>query len=665
MFKALCVVLISIDRYSLVIPVPVQSMTTFRFHPLVLSWARDRMTTEEYSFYQAAAIRLLVCGITIGDDLYLSEYLSSHITELDSIFDSLHVNDRAAISVILRAERKHDRFRTIWNRIHHEVEAVHGENHIRTNRVALEIAAIALYPVTNENCEKAKTMMEGVVISREKILGNDHLENAEARLALSCILCECRQRERAAELQKCILRDQIKTLGLCHLDTANTLMELSTTTLLLPNYRSTRQHIIIAAASIRTKLLGRSAQRTILSLQDLASCHALLHHYAESESLRTEIQELQQTIHPDQHLADVGSMAILASLYDTQGWYKEAEQLRRWELETRRHLQGERNSQTLMTMSWLGHALFQQKRYEEAEQVYAESLERRRQLHGVHHLATLNAMSWSARTLYAQSRYAEAERLWKEQWGIFQVLLGNKHKSTLVSMNSVAKAYVKQGKYTEAEALLTEELELRRELHGNGHPETFDSIHWLGQTLFSQGRYEDAEKLWKEEVEGRQSQGSSGEVELTARVHHHLALLYRQTRRYEEAKEAAEQAVRIREPLGSDEAALLESSQLLASIKEHITTTHPQTSSQSALEEKTAPIQAASVTHHKRPIQAAADGGTSSDGDDISAPEADEDMRSVHQSETAGPVASGSARPIRPFTMRELFGGRPNAWSMF
>jgi hypothetical protein len=88
-----------LEQYSLVTRMTTFMVTTLRLHPLVHSWVHDRLNQQEQQMYQAAAVRLLVCGTGDGDD-DIFEFIYPHVALLTDRLGVLHVNDRAGIAAI-------------------------------------------------------------------------------------------------------------------------------------------------------------------------------------------------------------------------------------------------------------------------------------------------------------------------------------------------------------------------------------------------------------------------------------------------------------------------------------------------------------------------------------------------------------------------------------
>lgn len=290
-----------LQSYSLISLVPIYSLVTLRFHPLAHAWSRDRMSIKEQDIHRAAAVRLLVCGISTDSEPFW-DFISPHVNAVSSILDTLHVNDRAAFAAIIRNDGKYELLLKLWQQIYAEVEAIHGRMHIRTSRAALELAdAVG----QDGDWNKMAELEREVVATRELILGRDHPETAKARENLSRTLRGLHQYDEALELQKEVLHSRLKTIGLCNADTADGMIEVAHTLRPLSQL-SDEQAFLQAAVEIQTKVHGRSSVQIVQTLELLAQCYSRQEKHEEAEKVQKEVLLQRQLRWGAQHLTTVG-----------------------------------------------------------------------------------------------------------------------------------------------------------------------------------------------------------------------------------------------------------------------------------------------------------------------------------------------------------------------
>lgn len=211
-----------------------------------------------------------------------------------------------------------------------------------------------------------------------------------------------------------------------------------------------------------------------------------------------------------------------------------------------------------------------------------------------------------------------------------------------------AHIYYGQGSYAEAVRLWNEALAGYKE--GKRRSDILATLFWLGKAAFAQIQYDEAERLWKEELDERRVDSSKPD-KLIGRVLSHLARLYHQQDRREEAQKAAQEALSIQqEVLKSDDPDLLETIELVKLIEpeeSQPTVIHPQI-----------PIE----------VEPAVSGAADSDWETIEEDAAPDPGGGPSASSELLSQASSSfppPRPRSPFHMRSQFGSRPNSWSMF
>jgi hypothetical protein len=533
-------VLEELQQYSLVTLVPVHSIVTLRFHPLLHAWSRDRLLDHERSSLGAAAVRLLVCG-TNPDESYLWHYLTPHVNLLSLTSEDLHVNDRGALAMILHSSGgQADKLVGIWQDIHAKVEKIHGEKHVRTIRAASLLADAYGEQGDNRRMEKMERQLLEVC---RLTLGNEHLETARlmGNLANTCL-----DRHEALQEAECLSREawsiHQNLLGPHHRSIVADLRRLATVHMIRQEYLE-GSSVLTEALSMITTLVGRAHVATIETMEQLARCYIGAGKQTEGVTLRREAMDLWLEVHGDKHVTTLTAMANLAATYHFQAQYVEAENLWRDVAEGRRELfgdqhesyltalkymaraiffqnkyadaeeaykevwvgyralYGEYHEHTLDGLYWYALAIFWQSRYAAAEKLWSEELEGRRKVHGEHHEDTQSVLCWVAHTVYLQDRLEESEALWRRHLTIQRTM--DRTDQKIKSLIGLSEVLFAQKKYHEAEELRREEWEVCRNLDGDTACETMDALYALATCVYQQGRYGEAGDLWREELRCR------------------------------------------------------------------------------------------------------------------------------------------------------------------
>lgn len=168
-------VLLELEQYSLVMQAESESTKSLRFHPLVHAWMFDTITAQSPKQYRDAALRLLVCG-TAEEDEDIYEEIIKHIKSVTSSLAHVHVNDLGGLAKLMLWEGRAEGAMMIWSQIKRIVVGIHGERHLRTTRVTLQLARACFHA----NRWEAVSLFEEVITFRKEKLSPGHLETLEA-----------------------------------------------------------------------------------------------------------------------------------------------------------------------------------------------------------------------------------------------------------------------------------------------------------------------------------------------------------------------------------------------------------------------------------------------------------------------------------------------------
>lgn len=483
-----------LQTYSLVTLVPVSGVITLRFHPLIHGWANDRLSDTERTLFQAAAIRLLVCG-TNEDDEYLWSFLSPHIERFDLTTKELHINDRGALASVLGANGQTPKALAVWEDINSILEGVYGKENVITTRSALQLAKAY---GDDGDWDRMNSIQREVVRVRKEQLGGSRLETAEAMAALGR---SCREEsdllEEAVELEAEVLRVRREVLGPEHRKIAEALRDLAATRMLQEEYTEAQKLLEEATGMLRT-LVGKLHPATIKVMEQQAKCYKHSGERGKELDLKQEIMELVRTAYGDMHASTLEAMTKLAKSYFDQGQYQEAEKMWRQIASMRRETLGSRHEKTIQALRWLSNALYNQPRYAEAEIIWREVASLTQETLGAHHSDTLDALDWVADTLLRQERYAEAEVLIHEVLDARRSTLGKDNRPPIETLDILVHVVYNQKRYEESKELWKQIIEIKKESLGEQHEQTLGALCWLGIATKDLEQYAEAEALFTE-----------------------------------------------------------------------------------------------------------------------------------------------------------------------
>ncbi|PVF99825.1 hypothetical protein CPB86DRAFT_755916 [Serendipita vermifera] len=530
-----------LQQYSLVVVVASTNIATLRFHPLVHSWAYDRLTEKEEKMYQAAAVRLIACG-TDWIHVSLFDYLSSHIYSLSSIWGKLHVNDRAAFARIIRYDGKADMLFELTKGICEEVEKVAGKDSIRATNARLDLADA--YGMIDDD-KTMEEMEREVVATREAILGRDDLVTIEAVSNLASTIEDDDNRlEEALALREEVLKVRKEKLGMENQDTADAMAYLGQTYHRLKRY-SDEEPLLISAREIRAKGLGPAHPWTIDVMVSLANCYTDQDDYDKAEAIQNEVLQLETKQLGVKHVETVKTMEWMCRAYYNQRKYAEAEKLGEQALILRKEISGPEDDDTLSWMDWLARVYHDTGRFVDAKRLREEEIERRKEVVGERHTSVYDAMSWLVSALHSLGEYQKHEELAKQLLAGRAALLGEKHVETLNAKSWLARSYHDLKRHKEAGELRKEEWEARCEVQGEQHIDTINALGWLARAYHEQGRHEEAASLREKELEQRKAVQGERNIDAVNTLSW-LARAYQELKRVNDAEKLRSEEVEYR-----------------------------------------------------------------------------------------------------------------------
>ncbi|KAK4895529.1 hypothetical protein LTR27_006311 [Elasticomyces elasticus] len=150
-----------------------------------------------------------------------------------------------------------------------------------------------------------------------------------------------------------------------------------------------------------------------------------------------------------------------------------------------------------------------------AEILFGQVLDARENLLGPMHPDTLRTADGLANVYRDQHQFEKSADLYSQALQGREQIFGSDHLDTLATIHNIAESYVMQGKTHEARALFLRALEGREQQNGH-HLDTFRSIVGLGDVARAERRFVEAEKQYSRAVSGLQSQMAPECIDLVA-----------------------------------------------------------------------------------------------------------------------------------------------------
>ncbi|MBY0402548.1 MAG: tetratricopeptide repeat protein [Cyanobacteria bacterium] len=286
-------------------------------------------------------------------------------------------------------------------------------------------------------------------------------------------------------------------------------------------------------------------------------------------------------------LAD--NLETLGTLYADQGRYSEAEPLLKRAFTFHEMVYGMRSSEVATDMNGLATLYALQQKYRDAEPLYQESIQIFEDLLGPNHPYVAAPLNGLAMMYQEQKKYGDAEKLYQKALGIYEKLLGPENLELSHSLTNLAKLYDLQ-RAAKAEEYYQRAILVKDKTLGDNHPDLVPELSTLALYYIREKRFINAENILKRVVHideanpnilknrlgndlndlatAYQNQGKKELTESTLKkaiglyeknnnasmsfddpfiavLMNHLAEIYRQTNRLEEAKIIEEAADKI------------------------------------------------------------------------------------------------------------------------
>lgn len=258
--------------------------------------------------------------------------------------------------------------------------------------------------------ERAATLHESALKTRQKLFGEVHEETAESYygLARACRFWSCANLvetyyRKALEIQR-------RRLDAEHPDVATTLFYFAVMTMYDKRDFRSAEAMFRESLAIRRRRFGEESDEAAESTMYLALLRNEQEQFEQAEPLARAALAIALKLHPNEYALSIGgSQQILAIALHGQGRYAEAEALLRQALEAEKKVYPEGGMRVANISLWHGLTLLKLKKYEEAETALRFTLEIRRKILLPDAPDVVAAEADLAVSLVGQRRFAEAE----------------------------------------------------------------------------------------------------------------------------------------------------------------------------------------------------------------------------------------------------------------
>jgi len=377
----------------------------YAMHPLVHTWGRDRMLSNEKKHCCLMAYVTLSCSLRWDED---QSY-----------------GFRRVLVTHIRANMEYSRSESNKNGVTYL-----DDSYAKCGRLLMEQG----YSREAENLEIK------VLDTRNRILAVEHPDTINAMENLAITYGSLGKYTKAEELEIQVLDARNRILGVEHPDTINAMGHLAATYRNLGKYTEAEK-LEIQVLDAMTRILGRKHPDTINAMESLAATYQNLGKYTEAEKLEIQVLDARNRILGVEHPHTFNAMGHLAATYRYLGKYTKAEKLEIQVLDAMARILGVEHPDTINAMESLAATYQNLGKYTEAEKLEIKVLDARNRILGVEHPNTINAMGHLAATYRYLGQYTEAEKLGIQVLDAMTTILGVEHPDTMNAMGHLAATY--------------------------------------------------------------------------------------------------------------------------------------------------------------------------------------------------------------------------------
>ncbi|MBV8213843.1 MAG: tetratricopeptide repeat protein [Verrucomicrobia bacterium] len=299
----------------------------------------------------------------------------------------------------------------------------------------------------------------------------DPIEWARIQFGIAQVLEQQGKYADAEGMLRQVLVERQRILGNEHMDTLGCANELANALYFQGKY-SEAEAAYRAVTTLKEKVLGPEHISTLKSRNNLASALDSEGKYDEAETELHAVIKLKEKALGAEHPDTLATRNNLAAVLDQQGKYAEAESEDRTIIEIKERVLGPAHPDTITTRSNLADVLEHEGKYSEAEYLARENLKLREKVLGPEHPSTLNTRYGLAAVLADQRKYSEAETEYRAVLKLQEKVLTVDHPNTLRTCYSLAVCLRAESQLSEANQLAQRAADGALRVLGQNHPDT-------------------------------------------------------------------------------------------------------------------------------------------------------------------------------------------------
>ncbi|PVF92937.1 hypothetical protein CPB86DRAFT_743500 [Serendipita vermifera] len=529
----------SLSSFSLVSISSIHDIVLLRFHPLVHSYARDKLIANEQVVYRQMAI---TCALTCHELPQIAyQYMLPHWIMFYEHSDEypLHPNDLGELGGLIAIQKRHKVAEEIFRKL---INQISGTNDPDIGAIITVSGWLTSMVHEQGRWNESEALEKKLLDMCQKEFGSDNIHTLKSSAWLASIYREQGRWDEAAKLQQELLTTFQRVYGPEHPDTIR-ISRLLAYTFNKQGKFNEAEGMEDEVLAVRRRILGPEHPDTISATSIVASRLFREKKFKEAKALQEDILTMRQRILGPDHLDTIAASSNVANILIELGELNKAEVLQKEVLAAYQRISGTEHPDTLTASaglaviflrqgdlkeaiinrnndyvmpkmiirpeisgpstdsSVLASEFHPQAKFKEAKTLLEGVLTTRRKILGSDHLDTLSAAAKLATTLAHLDKDNEAEALQREVLEGRRKILGSDHPDTIMISTELAVTLYNRGKLEEASILEREVLAVREKASGKGDRETCTALGNLGVTLYAQGKTEEALGLFLRALE--------------------------------------------------------------------------------------------------------------------------------------------------------------------
>ena len=247
-----------------------------------------------------------------------------------------------------------------------------------------------------------------------------------------------------------------------------------------------------AVVDARTKILGQQHAETLSAMNELGRSYWLNGQYYEALELQNKTLKIVEPALGPTHDITLTAMDNTGVTYGSWHRYAESRDMHRRVLNARTKTIGQTHLHTLETMNNLAMALKDLGELEQASDLMDQVYMHRKSKLGKEHPYTLWASCNLAKVKTEMNLLTEAEKMLVGGIAAAKRSLGGNHLGVLMGEGELARVYARQGRLDESLHLSTSLIQIMEESRGLGHPDTVYALFKLAQLYEMRSEFEKA-----------------------------------------------------------------------------------------------------------------------------------------------------------------------------